>query len=83
MSGGSEPVVRGAAVLGMAAGTFTGAARRARRAAALGVRALLAHALDQTAADFHARYDFQPSPTDPLHMVLLLKDARALLRTIP
>lgn len=49
----------------------------------VGVRALLAHALDQGAADFYARYDFQPSPTDPLHMVLLLKDARALLRTTP
>jgi len=49
----------------------------------VGVRALLAHALDQDAADFCARYDFQPSPTDPLHMVLLLKDARALLRTTP
>jgi hypothetical protein len=46
----------------------------------VGVRALLAHALDQGAVDFYARYDFQPSPTDPLHMVLLLKDARALLR---
>jgi len=49
----------------------------------VGVRALLAHALDEGAADFYARYDFQPSPTDPLHMVLLLKDARALLRTMP
>jgi len=46
----------------------------------VGVRALLGHALDQGAADFYARYDFQPSPTDPLHMVLLLKDARALMR---
>jgi len=36
-----------------------------------------AHALDQTAADFCARHDFRASPTDPLHMVLLLKDARA------
>jgi hypothetical protein len=49
----------------------------------IGVRALLAHALNQSAADFYARYDVQPSPTDPLHMVLLLKDARALLRTPP
>jgi predicted N-acetyltransferase YhbS len=47
----------------------------------VGVRALLAHALDQAAADFYARYDFKPSPTDPLHMVLLLKDARAMLRS--
>jgi GNAT superfamily N-acetyltransferase len=47
----------------------------------VGVRALLAHALDQRAAGFYARHDFQPSPTDPLHMLLLLKDARALIRT--
>ena len=47
----------------------------------VGVRALLAHALDQRAAAFYARYDFRPSPTDPLHMLLLLKDARALIRT--
>lgn len=46
----------------------------------VGVRALLAHALDQRAADFYARYDFRPSPTDPLHMLLLLKDARVLIR---
>lgn len=49
----------------------------------VGVRALLAHALDQGAADFYQRYDFQPSPTDPLHMLLLLKDARALIRSAP
>jgi GNAT superfamily N-acetyltransferase len=46
----------------------------------VGVRALLAHALDERAADFYARYDFRPSPTDPLHMVLLLKDARAIIK---
>jgi GNAT superfamily N-acetyltransferase len=49
----------------------------------VGVRALLAHALDQRAAEFYARYDFQPSPTDPLHMMLLLKDARPLIRAKP
>ena len=49
----------------------------------VGVRALLAHALDQAAADFYARCDFQASPADPPHMVLLLKDARALLRITP
>jgi GNAT superfamily N-acetyltransferase len=47
----------------------------------VGVRALLAHALDRDAADFYARYDFQPSPTDPLHLMLLLKDARALVHS--
>ena len=49
----------------------------------VGVRALLAHSLDQRAAEFYARHDFQPSPTDPLHMMLLLKDARALIRAKP
>jgi predicted N-acetyltransferase YhbS len=46
----------------------------------VGVRALLAHASNATAAAFYDRFDFEPSPTDPLHMLLLLKDARALLR---
>jgi GNAT superfamily N-acetyltransferase len=46
----------------------------------VGVRALLAHASNETAAAFYARHDFVPSPTDALHMLLLLKDARALLR---
>jgi hypothetical protein len=26
---------------------------------------------------FYLRFDFEPSPTDPLHLMLLLKDARA------
>ena len=46
----------------------------------VGVRALLAHASNETAAGFYARFDFAPSPTDALHMLLLLKDARALMR---
>ena len=49
----------------------------------VGVRALPAHALDQRAAEFYARYDFQPAPTDPLHMMLPLKDARAVVRAKP
>ena len=46
----------------------------------VGVRALLAHAANERAAAFYARFEFEPSPTDPLHMLLLLKDARAQLR---
>jgi predicted N-acetyltransferase YhbS len=45
----------------------------------IGVRALLTHAANDRAASFYARYGFVPSPTDPLHMLLLLKDARKLL----
>jgi GNAT superfamily N-acetyltransferase len=45
----------------------------------IGVRALLVHALHGPARTFHAHFDFEPSPTDPLHLLLLIKDARALL----
>jgi GNAT superfamily N-acetyltransferase len=45
----------------------------------IGVRALLVHALHEQARSFYARYDFEPSPTDPLHLLLLVKEARAML----
>lgn len=45
----------------------------------IGVRALLVHALNDTARTFYERFDFEPSPTDPLHLFLLMKDARSLL----
>jgi GNAT superfamily N-acetyltransferase len=45
----------------------------------VGVRALLVHALHDRARAFYLKYDFEPSPTDPLHLVLLIKDARAAL----
>lgn len=44
----------------------------------IGVRLLLVHALQQ-AADFYATLGFKPSPTDPLHLYMLLSDARASL----
>jgi predicted N-acetyltransferase YhbS len=45
----------------------------------IGVRLLLVHALHEQAADFYATLGFKPSPTDPLHLYLLLSDARASL----
>lgn len=45
----------------------------------LGSRALVAHAKDQHAAAFYARYGFQPSPTDSLHLYLLTKDMKKTL----
>lgn len=45
----------------------------------IGVRAILVHALHDQAREFYLRHDFEPSPTDPLHLLLLIKDARALL----
>lgn len=47
----------------------------------IGVRAILVHALHDEARSFYAHFDFEPSPTDPLHLMLLIKDARALLGT--
>lgn len=43
----------------------------------IGVRALLVHAIDDTTRAFYAHFNFEPSPTDPLHLLLLMKDARS------
>ena len=45
-----------------------------------GVRALLVHAKDDEARAWYEALDFEPSPTDPYHLFLLMKDLRALLR---
>lgn len=55
-------------------------ARASHAADLIGARAVLVHAVSDRAASFYARYGFEPSPTDPLHMVLLMKDIRASLK---
>lgn len=43
----------------------------------IGIRALLIHAKDDSAREFYMRHgEFEPSPTDPLHLFLLMKDLR-------
>ena len=42
-----------------------------------GLRAMLVHAKDADAAAFYARFGFEPSPTDPLHLFRLVKDLAA------
>lgn len=43
----------------------------------IGVRALLIHAKDEDSRAFYlAQAEFEPSPTDPLHLYLLMKDLR-------
>jgi predicted N-acetyltransferase YhbS len=54
-------------------------ARSVEAADLIGVRAMPVHALHDGARSFYADFDFEPSPTDPLHLMLLIKDARALL----
>jgi hypothetical protein len=38
---------------------------------------LLVHAADDRARRFYEHFELEASPTDPLHLMLLLKDARA------
>jgi GNAT superfamily N-acetyltransferase len=56
-------------------------ARWVEAAGSIGVRAMLVHAQHEDARAFHTHFDFEPSPTDPLHLMLMIKDARALLKT--
>jgi GNAT superfamily N-acetyltransferase len=49
-------------------------------AEAIGVRVLLVHAVSEDARQFYLHFGFEPSPTDPLHLMLLLKDARQAAR---
>jgi GNAT superfamily N-acetyltransferase len=51
-----------------------------RAAEAVGVACLLVHAKDDGARDFYVRYGSEPSPTDPLHLVLLLEDVPSSLQ---
>jgi GNAT superfamily N-acetyltransferase len=44
-----------------------------------GIRAFAVHAKDDEARRFYQHFDFVPSPTDPLHLFLLLKDVRRLI----
>ncbi|MCI0545485.1 MAG: N-acetyltransferase, partial [Actinobacteria bacterium] len=48
----------------------------------IGCRGLLIHAEAEKARSFylHLVPELLPSPTDPLHLVLLMKDARRTLR---
>jgi predicted N-acetyltransferase YhbS len=42
----------------------------------VGIRVLLVHAVNDSAARFYLKLGFMPSPTDPLHLYVLLADAR-------
>jgi GNAT superfamily N-acetyltransferase len=54
-------------------------ARTVAGAAKFGIRALLVHALHEEARTFYLRHGLQPSPTDDLHLMVLVKDIRAAL----
>jgi GNAT superfamily N-acetyltransferase len=48
----------------------------------IGARALLVQAKHDRAADFYAGFGFERLPLNPLHMALLLKDARLTIQSI-
>ena len=53
--------------------------RTAQAADIAGIRCLLVHAKDEPARQWYQSWDFEPSPTDPYHLFLMLKDLKALL----
>ena len=50
---------------------------------AIGVRVLLVHAKHERAKSWYERYGFEESPTDPLHLMMLMKDIRAFVERHP
>ena len=65
---------------GLGAGLLKDALLRTLQAGDIaGIRAFAVHAKDEDARAFYQRYDFIPSPTDPMHMFILLKDIKSLI----
>jgi GNAT superfamily N-acetyltransferase len=54
-------------------------ARIAQAADVIGVRCVLVHAIDDAARRFYLHHGFQPSPVDPMQLMMLMKDLRASL----
>jgi hypothetical protein len=54
--------------------------RTLQAASIAGIRALAGHAKDDSARAFYEKFNFVPSPTDPFHHYVLLKDIPALLK---
>ena len=53
--------------------------RTAQAADIAGIRCLLVHAKDAAAQQWYESWEFEPSPTDPYHLFLMLKDLKNLL----
>ena len=66
---------RGSQGQGIGAGLLKDALLRTLLAADIaGIRAVAVHAQDENARRFNAHFGFIPSPTDALHLYLLVKD---------
>jgi GNAT superfamily N-acetyltransferase len=65
---------------GIGAGLLKDAMARTLAASDIaGLRAFAVHAKDDEARAFYRRYDFIESPSDPMHLFVLLKDVRAII----
>jgi GNAT superfamily N-acetyltransferase len=53
--------------------------RTAQAADIAGIRCLLVHATDEAARHWYESWEFDPSPTDPYHLFLLIKDLKEVL----
>ena len=53
--------------------------RTAQAADIAGIRCLLVHAKDDAARNWYESWEFDPSPTDPYHLFLMLKDLKSML----
>ena len=53
--------------------------RTAQAADIAGIRCLLVHAKDDAARQWYESWEFEPSPTDPYHLFLMLKDLKSML----
>ena len=66
---------------GLGAALLLDALRRTLAAADIaGMRAIMVHAKDAAARAFYEHFDFDPSPIEPLHLFLLLKEIARLLK---
>jgi len=54
--------------------------RTAQAADTIGIRALLVHAIDEDARRSYLHFNFEPAPVDPMHLMLLIKDLRTLIK---
>lgn len=67
---------------GVGSGLLKDALQRTALAAEIaGIRALLVHAKDDSVKQWYQRFNFDPSPTDPLHLFLLLKDIKKVMNS--
>ena len=53
--------------------------RTAQAADIAGIRALLVHAKDEPARLWYLNWEFEPSPSDPFHLFLLMKDIKTMV----